>query len=217
MIGASYTILAILTIFAVFLTFQAIGGKLFGAKISEVGVFNSPRIFSFDLGGVTFSLNALPLGCYVKFTDDFQHLHPFKKILIVLSGLLSYVVIALIGLSFAETLHQTISGFGQLFSGLFAPIAVGVKYFEALANVLTTNSFTTGLGILASKFLAFNLIPLGSLSGGSLVIYALQLFGIKSEKFSEKFQLIGLLFLLPFYIAYLIAFAVFVWNRLGYN
>ena len=217
MVGVLYLASAILIVYLVFLPFQAVGGRLFGAKISEIGLFNSPALFRFSLGGIVFKLNALPFGSYVKFTDEFESLSPFKKILILLSGALSYLAIGFVGLGFTETFRQIFSGFSQLFSGLFSPLVIGAAYLEAIIEIMLQNSFLFGLGIIACKMFAFNLFPLGGLISGNLLIYILEIFGVKSEKFVEKFNLLGILFILIFHIAYAAAFVALVLNRIKYN
>lgn len=217
MVGVFYLAVAILIVYLIFLPFQAVGGRLLGAKISDIGLFNSPKVFQFNFGGITFSINALPFGSYIKFTDEFEFLHPFKKILILLSGAVSYLVIAFVGLGFAETFRQIFSGFGQLSSGLLSPLVIGAAYMEGIIEVMLQYSFLFGLGILACKMLAFNLLPFGGLIGGNFVIFVLQLFGIKSEKLNEKFSLLGILIILIFHIAYAAAFVALVLNRYRYN
>lgn len=217
MVGILYFALAILIVYLVFLLFQAVGGWLCGAKISEIGLFNSPKIFQFNFGGIIYKLNALPFGSYVKFTDEFEFLQPFKKILILLSGAFSYLAIAFVGLGFAETFRQIFGGFSQLFGGLFSPLVIGAAYLEALIEIMLQSSFLYGLGILACKMFAFNLFPLGGLIGGNFLIYVLELFGSKSEKFTEKLNLLGILVILIFHVAYAAAFVALVLNRFRYN
>jgi hypothetical protein len=211
--GYLYILLAALIIFIAFMIFQAVGGKLIGGKIEDLGIFVGPTIFHFKLGEVTVRLNALPLGSYVKFSDDFQLLHPLRKTLAVLAGLVSYLVLAFIGLGFAETFQQVSSGFVQILSGVISPVAVGSRLVEVLANVFQEKSFPVGLGILASKLLAFNLIPVGSLSGGMIVLYLLELFNIKSEKLSERYNLIGLLFVSIVTLVWIFAFVIAFWRN----
>lgn len=205
--GYLYILLAFLTISVVYLIFQAAGGRLLGGKAEILSLFIGPKIFQFKLSeSSAFRLSLFPLGAYVKFSEAFEHLSPFRKILTVLAGLASYLVLAFVGLGVTEAFFQIAGGFGQLLSGVISPIAVGSRLIDALANVFRENSFAVGLGILAAKMLAFNLIPLGSLSGGMIVIYLLELFNIKSEKFSERFNLIGLLFILIVMFVWIFAF-----------
>ena len=212
MIALLLILLAILTIFIAFLIFQSLGGKLVGAEIEEIAIFNGPALFGFEVGGIKFRLNLLPLGSYVKFADSFENLAAVKKILVVLAGFVSYLVVAFIGLGFDEAFSQVWSGFGQILRGVFSPVAVGSNLIGSLANVFSERSFITGTAILASKFLALNLLPVGTLGGGALFLYLLELFGFKSKKFSETFQLIGLFVLLVIILAWLISFGAFAWK-----
>jgi len=80
---------------------------------------------------------------------------------------------------------------------------------------LKEQSFIAGTGILATKFLALNIIPIGSLAGGMLLIYLFELFGFKSEKFNDKFQLIGFLILLVIIVVWTVGFIAFIWKSIG--
>lgn len=215
MIGLLYILLAIAVTIIVFLLFQAVGGKLVGARIEEIGFFTSPRIFTFQVRGIKFSLNLIPLGGFVKFTKDFEGAPPLRKILLVIAGLLSYVVIAVIALGVTETVQQTLNGFGQYLWGAISPVSYGAKLIEATAKVFTEKGFLNGLGIVATKFLAGNLLPFGSLAGGQLIIHILELGGFTSEKFRERYVLISLLPLLLLFIGWAIAFSTFVWRLFG--
>jgi|GEM_PF-2355759 len=216
MIGAFYILAATLTIFVVFMIFQAVGGRLFGARVEELGIFQGSAILKIDLrGGLVFKLNYFPSGSYVRFTQDFSFLHPFRKILIILAGIGSYLTLAIIGLGFEETFHQILTGFGQIISGVFSPLTVGTKLIEALAILFTQGPFVVGIGVLAAKILVFNLLPLGSLSGGSLVLYVLELIGFSSEKFNERFTLFGLLVVLLIGIPWMVAIFMFLSRSYG--
>lgn len=215
MIGFFYFVSAIFVILAVYVIFQAIGGVLAGAKIDEISFFSGKPIFSFKFGQTTFRVNRFPNGSSVKFTDDFQNLHPLKKILAALFGLASYVVIAAVGLGATEAAHQIFSGYGQLFRGALSPVQIGSKLIAALLLLFAEKSFGEGLGILAAKFFAFNSLPFGLLNGGFIILCLLELVGYKSEKFSERFQFSGLFIAVLMFLSWTIAFAVFLWETSG--
>lgn len=194
---------------------QAIGGKLLGAEIEEIGILMGSSLFKFNVGNLKISINCLPFGGYVKFADNFQFLPPLRKLLIVLIGLLPYFVLAVLCIGFLETFQKSATLYKQLILGAWSPIQVGAKYIEALAKIMTDNSFVVGLGILSAKMFAGNLIPLGTLNGGNAVLYLFEIFGFSSEKFSERFNLTGLLICLPFWIAWVFAIVVFCLKSLG--
>jgi hypothetical protein len=118
-------------------------------------------------------------------------------------------------LGLTETIHQALSFYGQIIQGAWSPIEVGSRYFEKLAQILSEQSFVTGLGIFAAKMLAGNLLPLGMLTGGNLVLLLLALVGIKSEKLSERFNLITFLLWLPIAICWLVSLIYFVIRAFG--
>jgi hypothetical protein len=79
MTGSLLIILAIFIPMFLFTVVQAIVGKLIGAVIDEIGIFIGPSIFKFNVGNLKISVNYVPTGSYVKFTDDFEKLAPIRK------------------------------------------------------------------------------------------------------------------------------------------
>jgi hypothetical protein len=129
--------------------------------------------------------------------------------------LLFYFVIAFFCLGLSETFRQTINAYQQVFFGIISPVSVGAKYVEMLAQILTQQSFLTGIGIIVAKMLAILSIPLGTFTGGSVVVYLLALIGFKSNKFAERFGLIGILVWLLITVPWGIAILVFALRSLG--
>lgn len=103
----------ILSIFFIFLclisliVFHEFGhfifAKIFKVKVEEFGIFLPPPILKKKIGETTFSLNLLPLGAFVKLYGEreikkekgsFSNLPIFKRILIVLGGVISFWIIA---------------------------------------------------------------------------------------------------------------------------
>lgn len=213
MVEFLYLILAVSIIFLTYTIFQTVGGLIFGSKIEEIGLFFGPKIFNFSIGEINFRVNAIPIGSYVKFTDELSNLHPIRKILIVISGLLSYCVLAVICLGFSEAITQIVSGFSQIFRMLFSPSAVGAVYIGKTLNLVNEKSFLYELGVISSKFLVFNLLPLGTLNGGNLLEYFLELLGFKSEKAFETYKIISLIPALFLVIAIIISFITYFFKN----
>lgn len=204
MVEFLYLILALAIIFLTYLIFQAVGGVIFGGKIDEIGIFNGPSIFKIPLGKIVLSVNYFPTGSYVRFTEEFRDLHPIRKILIALSGLVSYFVLTLICLGFSDAIAQTISGYIQIVKLVFSPIAVGAVYIGKTLNLVNEKSFMHELGVVAAKSLAVNSLPFGN-----LVLYFLELLGFKSESFSEKYQILSLFLVLIIMAAVMISFIAY--------
>jgi hypothetical protein len=215
MLSFFYVVIALAIIMSLFVVFQAIGGKIFGGDVEEIGIFIGPKIYKFRIGKLNFRVNLFPTGCYVRFTEEFEKLLPIRKLAIVITGLVSYLVVALVCLGFNETVHQILTSFGQLTAGVFSPLSVAVKYVEALANILVQQSFNKGLGILACKHFGFNIIPFGGLAGGSILIYFCEILGVKSDSVKEKFQLCSFFILLPVLIMWVLAVFVFTLRTIG--
>lgn len=79
--------------------------KKFGVRIDEFGIGYPPRLFGKKFGETVYSLNLIPLGAFVKIygeeggVDDyrsFSKLAIFKRILIVLGGVISFWVASMI-------------------------------------------------------------------------------------------------------------------------
>ncbi len=79
--------------------------KKFGARIDEFGIGYPPRIFGKKFGETIYSINLIPLGAFVKIygeeggADDyrsFSKLSIWKRVLIVLGGVLAFWLAAIV-------------------------------------------------------------------------------------------------------------------------
>lgn len=79
--------------------------KKFGVKVEEFGIGYPPRIFGKQFGETLYSLNLVPLGAFVKIygeTEDidsyrsFSSLKVWKRMLIVLGGVLAFWLAAMV-------------------------------------------------------------------------------------------------------------------------
>src|SRR4030042_5794700 len=96
--------------------------KRFGVKVEEFGVGYPPRIFGKKIGETIYSLNLLPFGAFVKITGEegeksadsnqnFNDKPIWQRSLIVLGGVVSFWIIAVVLLSFVFS-----SGISQVIS-----------------------------------------------------------------------------------------------------
>ncbi len=92
-----------------------ITAKKFGVLVHEFAIGMGPKIFSFGKGETKYSLRLFPIGGYVRLegeneteeNDDprsFSNLHPFKRIIVLISGalmnvLLGFIIFTIINLS----------------------------------------------------------------------------------------------------------------------
>ncbi len=92
-----------------------ITAKKFGVLVHEFAIGMGPKLFSFGKGETKYSLRLFPIGGYVKLegeneleeNDDprsFSNLHPFKRIIVLVSGalmnvLLGFLIFTIINLS----------------------------------------------------------------------------------------------------------------------
>lgn len=167
-------------IYLCFMVVQAVAGKLVGGRIEEAGLFLGPRLVGFDIGGLKVRINCVPLGSYVKFTEDFERLSPSRRLAASVAGLGGYVLLAAAAIGFAEGARHLLSGFGQIAAGAFSPRAVGSVLIGSTVRTLSDLSFVTGTGILAAKMMAYNLLPLGSFPGFTIISTTLELLGLNS-------------------------------------
>ena len=84
--------------------------KKFGARIDEFGIGYPPRLFGKKIGETIYSVNLFPLGAFVRIYGEeggvdeyrsFSKLSIWKRILIVLGGVLAFWVAAIIIFSFS--------------------------------------------------------------------------------------------------------------------
>lgn len=101
-------LIAILSIVALMIIHEYghfIIAKKFGVKVEEFGIGYPPRIFGKKFGETLYSINLFPLGAFVKIhgeeggVDDyrsFSNLSIWKRVLIVLGGVIAFWVAAIV-------------------------------------------------------------------------------------------------------------------------
>src|SRR6266446_5403303 len=79
--------------------------KKFGVRVEEFGIGYPPRLFGRQFGETLYSVNIIPLGAFVKIYGEegdvhdvksFSNLAIWKRILIVLGGVIAFWVAAII-------------------------------------------------------------------------------------------------------------------------
>src|ERR1700694_2954185 len=92
---------AILICTIVHIASMAAAGWLINAPIERVSLFFGPLIRSVNIGKIPFDLRAFPVGGFVKFTDDFQKVHPLKRAFVPLGACLTLLLVsvAILGIS----------------------------------------------------------------------------------------------------------------------
>src|SRR3990167_7246042 len=107
--------------------------KKFGVRVEEFGIGYPPRLFGKKFGDTLYSVNLIPLGAFVKIFGEegdvhdpksFSNLAIWKRILIVLGGVLAFWVAAVII-------------FSLLFS-IGAKVPVGDQDIDGATNVDVT-------------------------------------------------------------------------------
>src|SRR3989344_5493160 len=84
--------------------------KKFGVRVDEFGVGYPPRIFGKKFGQTLYSINLIPLGAFVKIFGEDQDIHDaksfsglaiWKRILIVLGGVIAFWIASIVIFSIA--------------------------------------------------------------------------------------------------------------------
>lgn len=108
-----FGILAFVVVLAVLVLVHELGhfttAKLFGVRVDEFGLGFPPRVKGWRRGGTLYSLNAIPLGGFVKMAgengdasepDSFGAKPPWQRVLILVAGPAMNLLLALVVLTF---------------------------------------------------------------------------------------------------------------------
>lgn len=202
-----------------------LSGRLAGASVREVGIFNGPALATMRVGYTALRLNLIPLGGYVKFANAesapslrgrgrlFEELPTLARALIAISGCLALLVVAAACLGPASALSHVASGFPQFVQGALHPVAVGAPLIARLARFVATHPVVSTVGLIVSKELAFNLLPIPILNGGDIIMILAQAFKPFPEKVRARLYQLGLLVLLAFLAAWAVAFVYFLTSK----
>lgn len=133
-------VLALIILMALHEFGHFIFAKIFRVKVEEFGIGYPPRIWGKKWGDTVYSLNLLPFGAFVKILgeeEDIKQKRSFsvqplwKRMLVVLGGVMSFWVIAFL-----------IYGFIMGFWGLMGPVDDAIQAEDTLVVVLSINKGT---------------------------------------------------------------------------
>jgi membrane-associated protease RseP (regulator of RpoE activity) len=189
---------------------MAAAGRLSGASVERIGLFIGPRVWQVEVREVVFELRLIPLGGYVKFGDDFQKLHPVKRIFTALCGCLALILLAAVVFGAPEALQKVVRGFSQIISGALSPRAVGAALLYALYEFVRDNPLAASVGLVASKMAAANLLPLPVMNGGDALLMLLNWMRPMPVNVRERLQQLGFVVLLIILACWLVAHYFFV-------
>jgi membrane-associated protease RseP (regulator of RpoE activity) len=162
---------------------QAIAGSFLGATIEEMGLFSGKKRGQFSYRGIVFKIGFIPYGSYVKFAgegkpNDLRDLHPFRRSAILAAGPAILLVVAVLCLGPADACAKAGRGFIQYVLPIVprATTLAGGSPKELVARLLTLPNDQPSrvvLGIVASKLVAFNLLPIPPHYGGQILLILL--------------------------------------------
>lgn len=187
---------------------SVVAGRLLRLSCDEVGLFVGPSIAERDFRGVTYRLNAIPLGSYVRFQrDEFEDASFTHRLLVILSGPISMLAIAILGSPDGSGISLFWDGFSQIIHGATSPLAEGQLLATQAIDFINQSSFLSLLGAFAAKNASYNLLPIPTLPGGALVMGLWKAFAPLSEQVQVYVALTGFLLNILILIAWLVAFA----------
>ena len=208
-------------ILIIFSVSSAIAARLSRLPIREVGLFIGPRLFDFSISGIRFSIRLLPLGSFVRLdapeNDSFsvgvvQEVHPIFQATFQLAGPLGLLSIATIMLGFSEAMHT----FGSAYLLPFEIIRGAVRastLFPTLYEAIGRLSFTQFVSVACTYYAAFNLYPVPSFPGGSVLIACIELIYPVPSRVRERLSQSGcfvVIFVLAALLFLFIKFALFM-------
>jgi membrane-associated protease RseP (regulator of RpoE activity) len=181
---------------------HAIAGRALGAEVEEIELFWGPTIARIRLGVTLLLVKLLPgPGGRVKlrgkggdeFNTGFNDLHPMRRILIVAAGTLAVLAVASACLGPRAGIRSVGHGFRQVVRGGLAPEAIGAPLVRSMLHVIRTRPWRTGLGTIAAKMAALNLLPLLPLDGGQILWNLVQWRRRVSDRITFGVTYVGLL------------------------
>jgi len=181
-------------------------GWLFGLPFQEVALFFGPAILKRKIGSVTYRLNLIPLGGHVFFSNpEFANAPLWATLPTMAAGCIAAFLVAVLCLGPAEAWVMTIEGFRQGILGPLNPKEVGAALVTSAIEFVRTHDFVNILGATATKFCAFNLLPIPSLIGGHLVMQPLRKWFPSFENTFNVLTVVGFLLVLALFVSWWVA------------
>ena len=167
----------VLAIFAVstLLSLLFTGGQwlyclLVGIPVTKVQLFHGNTLVSWTRGSLTIGLGLIPTGSFLVYdVPAFRSRSLLVRWGISLLGPLVLLVVAAVLLGVHQSLHQVVSGMVQLLLGILEPHKTAWPCIARLHQIFG-ESLWQFVGILAAKLAAWNLLPLGVISGGRVLL-----------------------------------------------
>ena len=181
---------------------------------SGAGLGMRVLVFAFGFGPQwlklgRFHLGVLPLGGYVRFTDEPRDvLSVPAQLLLSLAGVLALLLvsIALIG---GAGIVAFVDGFRQLLVGAGSPLGAAQPMLAAARQQALEGSVVATLGLVAAKMAMINAMPWPGTNGGQALAIVGRSLGLATrwrDGWTNALQFLNLVV----FVAWLVALAVFV-------
>ena len=132
-----------------------------GISVHEVRIFAGKAIKTFTLGETTLIIGCIPTHCSIAYDiGEFSGRGLPFRLGVTLMGAASFLTIASVLLGWESTWHYCWTGFSQLWQGALHPQTEAPRLIGRLQEVFS-HSWSETAGILATKWMAFTLLPLG--------------------------------------------------------
>lgn len=188
----------------------AVAALLLRVRMEEFVIFFWPWLLKTKIGGVEVKLGALPLGGYVKFSEEsYYALDFFRQLLIQLAGPAVLFVTALLTIGWEATVNRFTDAYVNMLRGAISPLGLGPRLLQQAFEFAARHDLRTVFGHFTTIILAVQLIPLPNWNGGNLILHFLRaIFRWQPEQeMPARYVglLLGLLWGLSWFIALVVA------------
>ena len=149
-----------------------LAARIAGVRVERLGLGFGPKLVDRAMGSLQLEVRLVPLSSWAAIEgmlDDegpprgFRALHPVARVGLLLGGWALPLLLAVVLLGPAHALASVGATYGQMVTGL------DVREGERLWRVFLALPLVPAAGVLAAKTVAFNLLPLPTLTGGRVL------------------------------------------------
>jgi membrane-associated protease RseP (regulator of RpoE activity) len=201
---------------------QAIAGIFLGATLEEINLFFGKELVRFAYRGVVIKIGCVPSGCSVKFAGEkrpnaFGDLHPFRRMAILAAGPASLLALAVLCLGPADADAKVGRGCVQFVLPIVPRATAWAggtpkELVERLLTLLHDQPSRVVLGIVASKLVAINLLPIPPLCGGQILMILVGWRKGLPEPATVNLIVVGMLITFGLQCYWFVLIAYFAWK-----
>ena len=212
-----YFIGLLYSVVIIHITSMLLAGLIYRCAIEEVGFGFGNQLFRVPLKRFALTVNMLPLGGYVRFIDQdsvgyhsnqysglnlLENLGFYSKTVIILSGCIVLMALACV-LNGTKVIFYGFYIWEQYFSGALSPFSRAQDLINEAINYMKVATSLELFGLLCAKLSAINLLPIGFMNGGQVILELSKTFKVRD--LTEKFMMLTFFIMLASYISWIIA------------